>query len=400
MNILFLTIARIKDISEKGIYTDLMRKFVFEGHQVYIACPAERRYKEQTSAVILNSIHVLNIKTLNIQKANLIEKGIGTLLLENQFLRAIKKYYKDVKVDLIIYSTPPITFTKIINFIKKKDDAKSYLLLKDIFPQNAVDLGLIKKGGVIHKYFKQKEKKLYEVSDYIGCMSPANVDFLISNNKEINPDKVEVNPNSIEITDINFTFCGKNDLRKQYGIPENSIVFIYGGNLGKPQGIDFLLEILKSNSQNYNLYFLIVGTGTEYIKLKTWFEDICPKNAKLLPGLPKIEYDQLLAACDVGLIFLDKRFTIPNFPSRLLSYLESKIPVIAATDNNTDLGKIMMANNFGYWCLSGDLKTFNEILNHLCNDIENRKAMGLNGYHFLINNYLVEHSYQTIMKHC
>jgi glycosyltransferase involved in cell wall biosynthesis len=399
MNILFLTVVRIKDISERGIYTDLMRKFVSEGHRVYIACPAERRYKEETTVIDSDNLHILNIKTLNIQKTNLIEKGISTLLLESQFSRAIRKYYKDVQFDLVIYSTPPITFSGLISRIKKKYNAKSYLLLKDIFPQNAVDLGLVRRNGLIHRYFRKKEKKLYQISDYIGCMSPANVDFLINNNKEIIRNKVEVNPNSIELSDTNPASISKEEVRKQHGIPQNSVVFIYGGNLGRPQGIDFLLEILKSNYHNDNLYFLIVGTGTEYAKLNSWFNDESPKNAKLLAGLPKTEYDNLLLACDVGLIFLDKRFTIPNFPSRLLSYMEYKMPVIAATDANTDMGKILMANNIGRWCLSGDLKAFNKILSYFCDNPDDRTAMGLNGYSFLKNNYLVSHSYQTIMKH-
>lgn len=71
---------------------------------------------------------------------------------------------------------------------------------------------------------------------------------------------------------------------------------------------------------------MIVGSGTEFSKVQTWFTTNTPGNALLLAGLPKNEYDQLIQSCDVGLIFLDRRFTIPNFPSRMLSYLEYKMP--------------------------------------------------------------------------
>lgn len=71
-------------------------------------------------------------------------------MLESQFKSALKKYFRDVKFDLILYSTPPITFNNVIKYAKKKSDNKAltYLLLKDIFPQNAVDLGMISKTGV------------------------------------------------------------------------------------------------------------------------------------------------------------------------------------------------------------------------------------------------------------
>lgn len=398
MNVLFLTIVRVNDISERGIYTDLLREFKKQGHNVYIASPTERRYKDSTRLYEKDGVHILNIKTLNIQKTNLIEKGLGTLLLESQFLAAIKRHYANVKFDLIIYSTPPITFGRVIRFIKNRDDAYSYLLLKDIFPQNAVDLGMIKKSGSLHRFFRSKEKKLYEISDKIGCMSPANVAFVLNHNKEIDAARVEVNPNSIEPAPIKISVAEKQALRKHYNIPLDDVVFMYGGNLGKPQGIDFLIDILKSNAGRQGRYFLIVGDGTEYHKLKKWMDDNNPSNVCLLNRLAKAEYDVLLAACNVGLIFLSNKFTIPNFPSRLLSYLEFKMPVIAATDNNTDIGKIAAANDFGRWCTSGDLEAFNQILAEFCDDASMIEEKGENGYRFMMDNYLVQHTYQTIIN--
>ena len=52
MKILFLTIVNIKIIDEKGIYQDLLREFVRNGHQVYVVAPTERRNKEKTELII------------------------------------------------------------------------------------------------------------------------------------------------------------------------------------------------------------------------------------------------------------------------------------------------------------------------------------------------------------
>jgi hypothetical protein len=221
---------------------------------------------------------------------------------------------------------------------------------------------------------------------------------VLNHNKEIDATKVEVNPNSIEPTSIKISVAEKQAIRKRYGIPLDDVVCMYGGNLGKPQGIDFLIDVLKSNADIQGRYFLIVGDGTEYHKLKKWMDDNDPPNVRLLNRLAKPDYDALLAACDVGLIFLSPKFTIPNFPSRLLSYLEFKIPVIAATDDNTDIGKIAAANDFGRWCLSGDLEMFNQILAEFCDDVSSIEKKGENGYKFMMDNYHVQHSYQTIIN--
>ncbi len=398
INILFLTVTRIENIENRGIYTDLLRCFIKNGHKVHIVCPTERRFGKETQLIENSNHSILKVKTLNIQKTNIVEKGIGTILLEYQFEKAINKYYRDIKFDLVLYSTPPITLTRIIDKTKKRDGARTYLLLKDIFPQNAVDIGMMSESGLLYKSFRKKERKLYQLSDFIGCMSPANVEFVLKHNTDINAETVEVCPNSVEL-EKELPVIDKSVQKDKYGIPQESTVFIYGGNLGKPQGLNFLLNVLDSNRNKKDRYFLIVGSGTEYTKIANWFEENKPKNAQLISALPKQNYDELVHSCDVGLIFLDPRFTIPNYPSRLLSYLEYKMPVLMATDVNTDIGSIAQENGYGLWCENGDLDKFNSLLDSLADNRELRTQMGDNGYKFLKENYTVDKSYEIIMGH-
>ena len=399
MNIIFLTVSRIKEIKSRGIYTDLMRKFRDEGHNVYIVTPYERQFALPTSLSEVDGIHLLGVRTLNIQKTNIIEKGIGTILLETQFNRAIKKYLSHVNFDLILYSTPPITFTDVVRNLKKgTSSAISYLLLKDIFPQNAVDLGMFSKNSLIYWYFRQKEIGLYKHADYIGCMSPANVDFVLRHNSFLVHERVEIAPNSIELKKdpINID---RESIRKKYDLPIDRPIFIYGGNLGKPQGIDFLIQCLNANCQRNDCHFLIVGNGTEYHKLENWFINTKTDNVSLFPRLPKEDYDALVQSCDIGLIFLDHRFQIPNYPSRLLSYLEYKMPIIAATDINTDIGTIAEKNGYGYCCESKYVESFTACVNKYITTPDTIRKMGERGYQFLLDNYQVDSTYQKIISH-
>lgn len=169
--------------------------------------------------------------------------------------------------------------------------------------------------------------------------------------------------------------------------------------MGKPQGIDFLLKVIEENKKRDDSYFVIVGSGTEYMRVKLWFDTHLPQNACLLAALPKAKYDELVSLCDVGLIFLDKRFTIPNFPSRLLSYLECRMPVLMATDVNTDIGRIAEESGFGLWTENGNIDTFMEMIEFMVEDDKRMKEMGERGYRFLCENYTVDKSYKAIMKH-
>lgn len=401
MNILFLTmVSGMNRIEVSGIYTDLMRRFRDEGHEVYIIYPQERRSGFPTGMHVMNHVHSLGVKTLNVTQTNVVEKGIGQILLEFQFRSALKRYFVEVNFDLILYSTPPITFTRVIKYVKKSNShAVSYLLLKDIFPQNAVDLGMLTTSGLkglIYKSFRRKEKELYRVSDFIGCMSPANVRYIQEHNPEINPDVVEIAPNSYDVP-LTRVKTDRLEVRKKYNLPMDKPIFIYGGNMGKPQGIPFLVECLQAVKDREDCHFVMVGDGTDYYKIETWVKEAKPKAISLFRHLPKADYDALVSACDVGMIFLDYRFTIPNYPSRLLSYLIERKPIIAVTDPNCDVGTIAEENEYGFWCPSNSVDIFVETVDKiLASDVE---RMGKNGYEFYLNNYTVEHTYQAVIKH-
>lgn len=392
----------MKDVNEKGIYTDLMRKFRDEGHDVYVISPCERREGLSTAVIESDGVHTLSVKTLNLKKTNVIEKGLGQFLLEFLYQYAMQKYFKDVKFDLILYSTPPISLTRIIWNVKSHNPAaKTYLMLKDIFPQNAIDLGLLtEKGmrGLLYRYFRKKEKKMYKISDYIGCMSPANVDYILKHNPEINPEKVEICPNSFEpIQGVKIDCDAKINIRSYFQLPTNIPIFIYGGNLGKPQGIAFLLKCLEANKNRTDCHFVVIGDGTEYPKVDKWVKTENPKAVSFFHKLPKPDYDKLVSTCDIGLIFLDYRFTIPNYPSRLLSYLMSKIPIIVATDPSCDTGVLAEQNGYGIWCPSNSPEAFTQAVDRMLKS--DLKQMGENGYRFYLNNYTVQHTYNAVMNH-
>lgn len=399
MNILFLSISKLPHMSGHSIYVDLLHEFLRNGHNIFVVCALDVKEGLKTNLSVEDNCKVVRVKTGNNSTTNLIQKGLTAVNLPKQYIAAIKLYFSDVTFDLVLYPTPPITHVETVKYIKQRDHAKTYLLLKDIFPQNAVDLGMMSKSGfksIIYRYFRNKEKELYAVSDWIGCMSQANVDYVLKQNPEVDPRRVEVCPNSIEVFDKSVDDKTRNEIRTKYGIPLDKKVFIYGGNLGKPQGIPFLMQCLEKCRNVQDAYFFVVGNGTEFGLLEKYIKEANQANFKLAQRLPKEDYDTLVAACDVGMIFLDHRFTIPNFPSRLLGYMQAKLPVLAVTDPNTDIGKVIVDGGFGWWCESNDAEKFCEVVKGIIHsDLSQKKE---NAYNYLLNHYTVEICYNTIMS--
>lgn len=400
MNILFLTTGRMDNIEQRSLYPDLLRYFRDKGHNIYTVSSYEKREGRETEIINENGAHMLHVKIGNLTQTNKIEKGFSTLRIEKLYLNAIKKHFSNIKFDLVMYSTPPITLVKVIEYIKERNHCQTYLLLKDIFPQNAVDLGMLRKTGIrglLYRFFRYKEKRLYKISNHIGCMSQANVDYVVANNTEVKSEKVEICPNCIDVTDMSVDGATRKAIREKYNLPQDKKIFIYGGNLGKPQGIDFMINCLRSQIYNEKHFFLIVGAGTEFDKIQAYIDKEMPSNVKLLKRIPKEDYDSMVGACDIGLIFLDHRFTIPNFPSRLLAYMQAKLPVLAITDSHSDVGKVIVDGGFGWWCESNDVDGFSELISEI--DSEKLAIKKDAEYSYLVDNYSVERAYNIIMKH-
>ena len=98
----------------------------------------------------------------------------------------------------------------------------------------------------------------------------------------------------------------------------------------------------------------------------------------------------------MGLIFLDYRFTIPNFPSRILPYMENEIPVACVTDDATDIGDVVQQNNFGWKCSSNNLEAFIHMVNEI--KTSDLKTKGKNGRKYLEEVYNTEICYRKIME--
>ena len=156
------------------------------------------------------------------------------------------------------------------------------------------------------------------------------------------------------------------------------------------------MDCLRACRNRQDCFFFICGSGTEFPALQAFAETEDLPNVKVLSSLPHDDYEDMVPACDVGLLFLDCRFTIPNFPSRLLSYMQARLPVLCCTDPNTDVGDVCRGGGFGWKCLSNDISSFCAAVDSAC--AADREAMGAKSYEYLLANYTAEQGCRIIMK--
>lgn len=392
MRILFITSDYKTPEKGSNIYNDLAYALHKKGHLIKVVVAEEKKNTTRTYMAEENEIPVLRVKTGNLYEVGLIEKGLTFLTIARNLKKGIKEYLNNDKFDLILFQSPPLTMQSTVRWAMKKYHAKSYLMMKDIFPQNGLDIGLYTKLNPMYIYFKIQEKKLYKTASKIGCMSQKNIDYLLEHNKFLKNDKMGLFPNTAIIKNISQSKQEKSEIRRKYGLKENDIVAIFGGNFGKPQGLDFLLEIINKYQKNNKLKFVLIGKGTEKQKIYDTVKKKKIKNVLTFDYIPREEYEKLTRASDIGLIFLDKRFTIPNYPSKTLSYFESSLPIMAATDANTDYKDMLINEECGFWALSGDIKEYCKYFDKLINSEKLRIEIGKNGRKYYEENCNVENS--------
>jgi glycosyltransferase involved in cell wall biosynthesis len=392
MRVLFLMFA-FPDMNDSfNMYTAMVDMFHKNNHSVTVVAPASNI--KESAIITENGIEILRVKTLPFKNVSNIRKGIANLLLPYQYQKEINKFYKNRKFDVIILPTPPITLGSLAANLKKKHKAQVYLILRDIFPQNAVDLGFMKKDSFIHKLFKAKETKLYKTADYIGCMSQANIDF-IKNNHKVSNHKLHVLRNwQFDNTNADIK---TSIIRQKYNLI-NKFVVVFGGNMGKPQQLENVLELAHRCKENTEIVFILLGEGVMIEKIKIEVKVKGLDNIYIHRSIPKLEYQSLIKDSDVGLISLHKDFTIPNIPSKAVDYWNIGIPILGSLDKATDFGKVLDETQTGLWAYSGEHKKLYEKLIELHKSSKLRNEMSENGRLYFKKYLTAEIAYETIIE--
>jgi glycosyltransferase involved in cell wall biosynthesis len=392
-NVLFLMFAFPDMSSSFNMYTALVEEFHKNGHQTFVVAPALEQKKTHIRKE--KFIPVLRVRTMPLKNVSNYIKGLANLLLPYQYEAAINKFFPGKRFDLIISPTPPITLVDLAARIKRRHQAQFYLILRDIFPQNAVDLGFMKKGGIFYRYFRGKEKKLYKEADFIGCMSHGNVNYILKHNQFVADKKLHVLPN-YQIKNEDYPFQNK-EIKEKYGL-KGKFVIVFGGNMGKPQQLENVLALAKVCEKYEDVVFLLLGAGLQKNKIQALIHKGKQRNIDLRDTIPKQDYQQLISACEIGLISLHQAFTIPNIPSKALDYFNLGIPVLASLDAATDFGKMLEEAQAGLWSYAGDIGAFFDNFEKLYHDPDLRIKMGVNGRGYFEKNLTPDLALSTILE--
>ena len=342
---------------------DLSREFAVQGHALTVLLPSPDQ-QEPWVLKKMDGVQVLRLKAPRTKGISYIRRTLGELLMPFSMLRQFRKSpLASERWAGVVWYAPSIFHGPLASALKKSSDCKGYLIIRDIFPEWAVDMELMGQG-LPYWFFDMVARYQYSVADVIGVQTPGNRGYFDRWQKQPGR-KLEVLQN----------WLGKPaQVRCSIRVSETPLagrkVFVYAGNMGVAQGMDIMLDLAEKYRGRTDVGFLFVGRGSDAVRLKTSAKDRKLNNVLFYDEIHPDEILDLYAQCSVGIVALDPRHKSHNIPGKFLTYMQGGLPVLANVNAGNDLAQMIRDDQVGQVCENNQVENFLQLAHMLLAQIE------------------------------
>ncbi len=371
---------------------DLACYLVGKGYNVSVITPMSS-IKQRYTKERLDSITIYRFRSGPIKNINKIVRAVNEALLSLRAIRNLKTVLRDSPHDLVIYYSPSIFWGGFVLYLKWIWKCRSYLILRDIFPQWAIDGGLVSRWSPICWYFKLFEYISYRVANRIGVQTPGNMEYFQKYSTKVR--------SRLEVL-YNWAREKKKDYqpgvwREQLNL-QGKVIFFFGGNLGHAQDMMNIIRLAANLNDRSEAHFLLVGKGDEVPLIENEIKAQCLTNVTFHPSVPAETYFQMLSETDIGLFSLHREHNTQNVPGKLLGYMDYELPILGSINPGNDVQVIIQGHEAGLVTVNGDDKGFAKNALRLLEDVQYRKRLGKNGKRLLKEIFSVEQAAKQIIN--
>lgn len=322
---------------------DLTREFVRQGHSLSVLLPAPDQ-SEPWKLEKFDGAQVLRLKAPRTKDIGYVRRTLAELVMPFAMWRGLRKSpLAKERWDGVVWYAPSIFHGPLVSSLKKSSSCKSYLLIRDIFPEWAVDMGLMGRG-LPYRFFDAVAKYQYSVADVIGVQTPGNRRYF--------KPWLEHPGRQLEV--LQNWLDKPSKMQCSIRVKETSLagrkVFVYAGNMGVAQGMDILLDLAEKMRSRSDVGFLFVGRGSDSARLKVAAQARQIDNVVFFDEIDPDEIPDLYAQCNAGIVALDPRHKSHNIPGKFLTYMQSGLPVLANINAGNDLAQMIRDERVGQVC--------------------------------------------------
>jgi glycosyltransferase involved in cell wall biosynthesis len=341
---------------------DLSQELIRQGHFPTVLIPSAD-LEQPWFLEEMSGVQVLRLKAPRTKDTGYVRRTLNEFLMPFAMLRGLRKSPLAIaQWEGVVWYSPTIFLGPTASALKKSNGCKSYLILRDIFPEWAVNMGLMGRG-LPYRFFKAIEKFQYSVADVIGVQTQANVAYLDSwaGGKG---RQVEVLQNWL--ADAPNVGCS---VLVAGGKLAGRTIFVYAGNMGVAQGMDVLLDLAERLRSRKDIGFLFVGRGSDAQRLRMDVDKRGLDNVAFHEEIDPTEIPGLYAQCHVGIVALDPRHKTHNIPGKFLSYMQAGLPVLATINPGNDLIDIIDCERVGRVCTDHSVDTLQRLALEMATEV-------------------------------
>jgi glycosyltransferase involved in cell wall biosynthesis len=341
---------------------DLVAEVLRQGHKPTVFVPIADM-DEPFRHTVIDGIDVVHLKSPQFQDLSYLWRTLNEAVMPWYMRKNLANSpFADAQWDKIVWYSPSIFLAPFVAYMKNKSGCRSYMIIRDVFPEWALDIGLIRKG-IPYWIFRAIAAYQNSVADIIGVQAPGELPYF---SDRIKPDQsVEVLQNWL--SEPVYGSCSI-DVSKTHLAGRK--ILVYAGNIGAAQGADTMFTLVQSLKEHENIGFLFVGRGSDKLRLEKAVHDDNLNNVMFHSEIDPSEIPGLYAQCHAGIVILDPRHTTHNIPGKFISYMRCGLPVLASINHGNDLNGIIRDNNVGEISKDNTVDSLRQATLTLCNKIE------------------------------
>ena len=347
---------------------DLSQEMLRQGHLPIVMIPCAD-LNRPWSLENMNGVQVLRLKAPRTKDIGYVRRTINEFCLPFLMLRNLRKSpFAEVRWEGVVWYSPTIFLGPIANALKKASGCRSYLIVRDIFPEWAVDMGLMGRG-LPYRFFKAVERYQYDVADVIGVQTAANLPYFDYWAKQ-GGRRLEVLQNWLAVApDVDASITVAN------GPLAGRTIFVYAGNMGVAQGMDVLIDLAERLLSRHDIGFLFVGRGSDAQRLRADAKARRLNNVSFYDEIDPSEIPGLYSQCHAGIVALDPRHKTHNIPGKFLSYMQAGLPVLASINPDNNLAELIQNEGVGRVCTDHSVDTLQRLAVELVEEITSGKCL-------------------------
>ncbi|OOY22038.1 glycosyltransferase WbuB [Thioclava sp. DLFJ5-1] len=371
---------------------DLAREFARQGHELTVLLP-DADLDRPWTLENFDGAQVLRLRSPRTKDISYIRRTIGEWLMPRAMWRNLRRSPLAGQCwDGIVWYSPSIFHGPLVRALKRQSGCKGYLIIRDIFPEWAVDLGVLRPGPV-YRFLKWIARQQYDVADIIGVQTPGNLGYFEQWREARKGRSLEVLQNWLDAP-----ASARCPIRIEETPLAGRKIMVYAGNMGIAQGMDILLDLADRMQVREDIGFLFVGRGRDAKRLRETARARRLDNVLFRDEIDPDEIPDLYAQCDVGIVALDPRHKSHNIPGKFLTYMQNGLPVLANVNPGNDLAPLIKRENVGGVCENNSLDELEQRCLALIKRIDADPKLPVRCFHLFQRQFSVSHTVQQVIS--